>query len=102
MMRCIYCRFLQLARNENNHIPQIVGEVTTDQIPCDLCWTKNNKPFDPEETQLILLPGHVDEDDEDTEPLELLLPALYRKSDEDKEDTEPLELLLPALYRKCN
>lgn len=62
-----------------HHIPQIVGEVTTDEIPCDPCWSKNNKPFDPDETQLILLPGHVPDDDESTELLEIYLPALYRK-----------------------
>lgn len=70
---------------KKHHIPQIVGPVTTDQIPCDPCWSKNNKPFDPDETQLILLPGYILESD-----------------NEDDEETEDLALLLPALYRKCN
>jgi len=58
---------------KKNHIPQIVGTVTTDQIPCEDCWSKNNKPFDPDETQLILPPGYVPEpDNEETTELPVI------------------------------
>jgi len=77
---------------KKNHAPQIYGPVNSDKVPCEPCWLKTNKPFDPDETQIILLPGCVLYPDENEEPVKLLLPG------DDEEDTS--EILLPAIYRK--